>query len=181
MEAKPKPNQINQPIEFQVRARDQNYEAMDNLSVTIEVKDSDTETIRLHAQPVEDESGVYQATFIPRNQEAQIARAVIHKANGAEIGVAETGWAADLEAEEFRSIAVNKPLLETLAQKTGGRVVALKDLDRLVGDLPQETAPIMETQIQPIWDLPGIQPLVFLLLFIGLLTEWILRRRRGLP
>jgi uncharacterized membrane protein len=181
LEAKLKPNQINQPIEFQVRARDRNYEAMDNLSVTIEVKDSETETIRLHAQPVEDESGVYQATFIPRNQEAQIARAVIHKANGAEIGVAETGWAADLEAEEFRSIAVNKPLLETLAQKTGGRVVALGDLDRLVGDLPQETAPIMETQIQPIWDLPGIQPLVFLLLFIGLLTEWTLRRRRGLP
>jgi len=181
LEAKPKPNQINQPIEFQVRVRDRTYAPMDNVSVTIEVKDSETETIRLHAQPVEDESGVYQATFIPRNQETQIARAVIRKANGAEIGVAETGWTADLEAEEFRSLAVNKPLLETLAQKTGGRVVALKDLDRLVRDLPQETAPIMETRIQPVWDLPGVQPLVFLVLCSAFLAEWTLRRRRGLP
>ncbi len=181
LEAKPKPNQINQPIEFQVRAKDRKFESMDNLSVTIEVNDSESEVIRLQAQPAADESGLYHATFIPRETKAHVAHANISRPDGTIVGETETGWAADLEADEFRSIEVNRSLLETLAQKTGGRAVGLEDLDRLARTLPRETAPIMETQVKPLWDLPGVQPLVFLFLFIGLLTEWTIRRRRGLP
>jgi len=181
LEAKPKPNQINQPIEFQVRAKDRKFESMDNLSVTIEVNDSESEVIRFQAQPAAEESGLYQATYIPRDTKAHVAQAKISRPDGTTAGEAETGWAADLEADEFRSIEVNRAFLEALARKTGGRAVELEDLDRLARALPRETAPIMETQVNPLWDLPGVQPLVFLFLFIGLLTEWTLRRRRGLP
>ncbi|MCH7556544.1 MAG: hypothetical protein IIB56_03705 [Planctomycetes bacterium] len=181
LQATHKRDQVNQPVVFQVRVRKKNFEPMDNVSIAIEVRDPQGQNLRLTAEPVLTESGLFEATYIPRYNGSYLARAVVNDANGAEVGDAKTGWAVDLEAHEFRSIRTNRPLLERIARQTGGQVIELNALDSFVRSLPSRDAPITDTWIKPLWDLRGILPATFLFILMCFAGEWTLRRWKGMP
>ncbi len=181
LQATHKRDQVNQPVVFQVRVRKKNFEPMDNVSIAIEVRDPQGEKLRLTAEPVLTESGLFESTYIPRYNGSYLARAVVNDANGVEVGDAKTGWAVDLEAHEFRSIRTNRPLLERIARQTGGQVIELDALEGFVRSLPSRDAPITDTWIKPLWDFRGILPATFLLILICFAGEWTLRRWKGMP
>jgi hypothetical protein len=79
--------------------------------------------------------------------------------------------------DEFRSLKPNRALLETIAQRTGGEVVAMENLRSFIQKLPDRRAPITETTTSPLWH----KPVVFLFVLGCFLTEWGLRRWKGLP
>ncbi|MCP4261832.1 MAG: hypothetical protein GY774_30675 [Planctomycetes bacterium] len=176
-----KHEKVNQPVMLQMYARNKDFEPMDNVSVSLEVTEPKGQKIRLTAEPVLTESGLFEATHIPRSNGGYFAHAVVTDANGFELGEAKTGWAVDLEANEFRSIGTNRPLLEKIAHQTGGNVIELETLDKFVSNLPNRAAPITDTWIKPLWDLPGILPAIFLLILICFAGEWTLRRWKGMP
>ena len=176
-----KRDQVNQPVVFQVRVRKENFEPMDNVSIAIEVRDPEGQKLQLTAEPVLTESGLFEATYIPRYNGSYFATAVVNDANGLDVGDAETGWAVDLEAHEFRSIRTNRPLLERIARETGGQVIELNALEDFVRSLPSRDAPITDTWIKPLWDLRGILPAIFLLILMCFAGEWTLRRWKGMP
>lgn len=176
-----KRDQVNQPVVFQVQVRKKNFEPMDNVSIAIEVRDPEGQKLQLTAEPVLTESGLFEATYIPRYNGSYFATAVVNDANGLEVGEAKTGWAVDLEAHEFRSIRTNRPLLERIARETGGQVIELDALDSFVRSLPSRDAPITDTWIKPLWDLRGILPATFLLILMCFAGEWTLRRWKGMP
>ena len=176
-----KRDRVNQPVVFQVRVRKKNFEPMDNVSIAIEVRDPEGQKLRLTAEPVLTESGLFEATYIPRYNGSYFATAVVNDANGVELGKAKTGWAVDLEAHEFRSIRTNRPLLERIARETGGQVIELDALEDFVRSLPSRDAPITDTWIKPLWDLRGILPATFLLILMCFAGEWTLRRWKGMP
>ncbi len=176
-----KRDQVNQPVVFQVQVRKKNFEPMDNVSIAIEVHDPEGQNLQLTAEPVLTESGLFEATYIPRYNGSYFATAVVNDANGLEVGEAKTGWAVDLEAHEFRSIRTNRPLLERIARETGGQVIELDALDSFVRSLPSRDAPITDTWIKPLWDLRGILPATFLLILMCFAGEWTLRRWKGMP
>ena len=91
-------------------------------------------------------------------------------------GQSSTGWTSDLAAAEFRDLQPNRPLMERLARQTGGRVLSPDDLASFARRLPSEHAPITETWTRPIWH----TPLVFLLALACFVSEWGLRRWKGL-
>ena len=176
-----KRDQVNQPVVFQVRVRNKNFEPMDNVSIAIEVRDPQDQKLRLTAEPVLSETGLFEATYIPRLSGGYFAQAVVTDANGTEVGDAKTGWAVDLEAHEFRSIRTNRPLLERIARQTRGQVIELDSLDKFVHSLPGRDAPITETWIKPLWDLRGILSATFLFILMCCAGEWTLRRWKGMP
>ena len=94
-----------------------------------------------------------------------------------DLGKSSAGWSSDLAAEEFRSLVPNTALLEEIARKTGGEVVAAADLDSFAKRLPQLRAPVMETWSYPAWH----TPLMFVFALGCLLAEWGLRRWKGMP
>ncbi len=55
------------------------------------------------------------------------------------------------------------------------------ELDQFARSLPHRAAPITETWVRPLWDLPGIQPAIFLFALSCFIAEWALRRWRGMP
>ena len=181
LKAMQKPEKINQPVMLQVYARNKDFEPMDNVSVTIEVSEPQGQKVQLTAEPVLTESGLFEATHIPRSNGGYFARAVVTDANGLELGDAKTGWAVDLEANEFRSIKTNRPLLEKIAHQTGGNVIELDALDEFVSNLPHRAAPITDAWVKPLWDLPGILQAIFLIVLICFAGEWTLRRWKGMP
>ena len=181
----PQAGDPNNAVRFQVRARDAKFQPMADASVSIEVQPvlSDGATgalakpIRLMAEPALSEAGLYEATFVPRLTGGYRATAIAANSVGAEVGRAEAGWSVDLAAEEFRSLAPNTAFLESIARKTGGRVVAAADLDSFVRRLPNMKAPVMEARSFPLWHTPEM----FGFALICLLAEWGLRRRKGMP
>ena len=101
---------------------------------------------------------------------------IVNQSDGQVVGHAETGWTSDPAVDEFRALKPNRALLETIARRTGGEIVNGR-LPKFVRDLPKRGAPITETASSPLWH----QPAVFLFALACFLTDWGIRRWKGLP
>ena len=107
---------------------------------------------------------------------SRIKYAAITDESKREIASASIAWAVNHEADEFASLETNTALLERLAAATGGEVIEADDLERFVRTLPARGAPIMTTELRPLWHVP----LVLLLALTCFLSEWGIRRWKGL-
>lgn len=171
-------------VQLEIRVRDPAFLPLDDATVSLEVEpvpaagsSAVTNRIRMRAEPSLSEAGLYTATFLPRDSGAYKALAVAENAAGGEIGRAEAGWSTDLAAEEFRSLQPNTALLDAIARRTGGETVAASSLPAFVRGLPTRHAPVMEAVTTPLWHTPWL----FLLALACFVTEWGLRRRKGMP
>ena len=175
----------NGAMRVMVRVRDEKFQPVDDATVTIEVQPAvfegtagaGAQGIRLEAESALSEPGLYQASYVPRQTGGYKVVATVKNNAGADLGRAEAGWSTDLAAEEFRSLSPNVALLEELARKTGGQVIPAADLDAFARRLPQMKAPVMETWSYPAWH----TPLMFAFALGCLVTEWGLRRWKGMP
>lgn len=164
-------------VEIQIRARDKQFEPLDNAEVKLAVKSPDGKQIELVADSSDKSPGSYQATFSPRVAGAYRATVSITAADGSEVGQRAIGWSIEPETEEFRQLAVNRPLLERIAQESGGELVELDSLDSFVAGLPNRKIPLTESWTYPLWH----QWQVFLIALVCFVGEWGLRRWKGLP
>jgi len=172
---------------------------MDNISVAIEVREVtggsgkaegtgdatpaniNPQSVRLTAAPVPAERGLFEAVYLPRTGGGYSAQVTVAGADGAKLGDAQTAWTVDLEAREYQSVKTNRPLLERIARQTGGRLVETGELDKFARGLSHRDAPISETWVRPLWDLPGTGPAIFLFALSCFIAEWALRRWKGMP
>ena len=183
--AEPVVADANGAMRIQVRVRDEKFQPVDDASVTVAVESIGFEgtpgaaaaTIKLEAEPALSEPGLYHVTYVPRETGGYKATATVKSQAGADLGHGEAGWSTDLAAEEFRSLIPNVALLEDIARKTGGQIVAAENLDAFVRKLPELRAPVMETWSYPAWH----TPLMFGFALACLVSEWGLRRWKGLP
>jgi uncharacterized membrane protein len=174
----------NGAVQLQVRVRDEKFQPVDDAAVTLEIEQATfagataaAAPIKLEAEAALSEPGLYQATYVPRQNGGYKATAQVKNSAGADLGRAEAGWSSDLAAEEFRSLLPNNALLEDIARKTGGRVVTVDGLEKFARELPQMRAPVMETWSYPAWH----TPLMFAFALGCLVAEWGLRRWKGMP
>jgi uncharacterized membrane protein len=160
----------------QVRVRDRLYRPAEDASVSLEITAPDGAKSSTRAEAAPGEPGLYQATLPARATGAYRVHARATAGDGTAIGDAEAGWALDLDADEHRSIRANPALLEAIARKTGGALVAREDLESFAARLPERAAPVTDTHTRPLW-----HSWLVLLLGLGCLAgEWALRRSRGL-
>jgi uncharacterized membrane protein len=164
-------------VEIHIKARDKQFEPLDNAEVKLAVKAPDGKQIELVADSSDKSPGSYLATFSPRVAGAYRATISVTAADGSAIGERPAGWSIEPETEEFRTLAVNRPLLERLAKESGGEVIELKGLNSFVSGLPNRKIPLTESWTYPLWH----QWQVFLLALVCLVGEWGLRRWKGLP
>ena len=163
-------------VQIVVRARDAQFEPLDNANIAIRVQAPDGHKIELVAESSDRLPGQYETLFAPRAPGVYRATITVTAADNSEVGQREIGWAVEPQTEEFRTLAVNRPMLEQLAKQTGGEVLSLNDLDRFVQSLPNRKIPVTETWTYPLWH----QSSVFLFVFCCLVGEWGLRRWKGM-
>ncbi|MEX2141064.1 MAG: glutamine amidotransferase [Pirellulales bacterium] len=169
---------LGAPITLSVTARDEKYSPLENAAVTIRVSGGPhAKPLELTAEPSDRKAGVYETTYVPRQPGAYRAHATVKAADGSDVGDVHAGWTSEPAANEFRELRANREVLQRIADRTGGEVVAAKDLDRFVETLPTRAAEITEPYVMPLWHRPG----VFLLAIACLVAEWGLRRWKGLP
>jgi len=204
LQVEQQPGDPNQAVRLQVRVRDKKFQPLDNATVTLHVRpvgqpanpsspardaargpDARTASpaqpsaipaVRLTAEPALSQAGIYETTYVPRETGGYQAEAVVADATGMEVGRTEAGWTADPAADEFRSLKPNRALLETIAKKTGGEVIAAGSLGAFAKSLPNRKAPITESWTSPLWHQAG----VFLFALACFIAEWGLRRWKGL-
>jgi hypothetical protein len=173
--------------------RDKAFKPMDNVSVVFLVRTitngvehaaagagtklvTTTEPVKLTADPSATEAGLYEGIYVPRVTGGYLAQAIVTDSTGAELGRMEAGWTADPAAEEYRSLKPNRALMERIARQTGGQVISADKLDGFAATLLNRRAPIMESWAVPLWH----RSAVFLFALACFITEWGLRRWKGL-
>ena len=168
-----------QPGMLTVRAwvRDKTFRPADNATVAVEVTPPGGTSGPVQVEPSTSDPGAYEATYTPRGAGMFRAKLKATAADGSALGESESGLVVDLPAEESRSIRPNRGLLEDLARRSGGSMVAAGALDAFVRGLPDKPAPVSDTRTRPLWH----SWIVLLLALAGLAAEWALRRSRGLP
>ncbi len=160
-----------------VRARDAQFEPLDNAIVTLHVRTADGREIELAAESSDRTPGQYEATFAPRESGTYRAVVTVRAADGSEVGRRETGWSVEPQTEELKTLSVNRALLGQIAAATEGEMVSTDELDDFVSSLPNRKIPIVETWTYPLWH----QWPVFFAAIGCLVGEWALRRWKGLP
>lgn len=175
LRAEPQPG--GELVKLLVRARDGKFLPVENAAVKLQIQPvAGGQAITLHADASAEEPGLYEAAYVPRESGGFRVDATVTPDAGAPLGSAATGWTTDLAAEEFRSLAPNRALMERVAKQTGGEVLAPERLESFARGLPSKRAPVAENWTQPLWHTPAML-LLALGCFVG---EWGLRRWKGL-
>ncbi len=179
----PAPEHAPGAVRVEVRARDAEYQPLEEARVQVEVASVLTGTsapapaLRLNAEPSPREPGLYEVLYVGRETGGYRAAITVTNAAGEAGGRAEAGWSVDLAAEEFRTLEPNRALLEELARRTGGEVIEPARLAEFARRLPGRPAPVMEAWTHPLWHQPGW----FALALGCFLAEWGVRRWKGQP
>lgn len=119
--------------------------------------------------------GEYEASF-PTDEEGLYEVRVAAERDGESLGESVTYVRSAPGDREFFDPAMRAPLLQRLADETGGRFYTPADVDSLAEDLQYVGGGITTTEQRDLWDMPAI-----LFLLIGLVGgEWGYRRWRGL-
>ncbi len=182
IEAAPLPGHSAGAWQLTVRARDRDFQGMDNADVQVSVRPFAEDTaatnpaVRLAVEPSSRGPGQYETTFVAREPGGYVAETIVRDPTGREVGRAQTGWSVDPAADEWRSLTPNRALLANVARATGGELLEPDRLADLAKRLPRQAAPVSETWSRPLWH----QPTLFLFAIGCFVAEWGLRRWRGL-
>ena len=159
--------------------RGADFEARENADVKFKVTAPDGREFELTGVPSDTDTGTFE-TELAAGQEGAWkvnATAVLATGTTTESLTAASGWASQPTQQELRSVSLQPAWLEELAKKTGGRVLAVNEVDSLVRQLPNAAAPLQEVRSWPVWH----SWWVFLTAIALLSVDWTLRRRGGLP
>lgn len=163
-------------------ARDEDFRPLQLGSATVFIErvsqseSGEALSLELPMKPVSNRPGQFELELPLDETGAYLARVEVTDADGVVVGQAESGWVAQPLVDEFASLSPNRALLERIAVQTGGRVLELDAVSQLAAELQQRPSPMMETWSKPLWHSNWL----FLLALACFLTEWLLRRRKGL-
>ena len=161
-------------IQLRAEVRDKTYLPASDAEVqaTVIGPDGSSETIPLRAEPLV--QGIYSSEWSAPKAGSYIAE-VSAKRGTEQLGRdiltfrRENGVAENFHREQ------NRPLLEKLADETGGRYYKPADAKQLAQEISYSEAGITGREMKELWNMPAI----FLLLLLLKSAEWLLRRRWG--
>ena len=154
---------------------DDRFLKVNNAQVTANVRTPSGERSDIPMEWTVDKDGEYRASFLP--EEKGIHEITVSaKREGVELGSAvgftESG---DLDDEYFQA-EMRAPLLERIANETGGRFYTPETVERLPEDMSYTEGGTTIRERRDLWDMP----VIFLLLMILMGAEWGYRKQRGL-
>lgn len=120
-------------------------------------------------------NGEYKASFVPEEEGVYEAR-VSATRDGTDLGTGVAHVRAGPSDSEYFDAAMRAPLLQRIADETGGRFYTEKNMAALTEDVKYTGRGVTVVEERDLWDMP-----VLLLALVGLvLAEWSYRRRIGL-
>ncbi|OYP31087.1 hypothetical protein, partial [Rhodopirellula sp. MGV] len=166
----------NDAVILEVAAFDEAFDPLENGEVSLTIRQPNGASVPLSVHPVPDRPGVVTASFFDDSAGAYVANAEVRSTDGEVIGTPVAGWTKQIAGREFDQIGFNRPLMDSIAKRSGGKLIPESELDRFTDQLNTNKVPVTETWVYPIWHRGWV-----LALALGCLcAEWGLRRYRGL-
>ncbi|MBK8038782.1 MAG: hypothetical protein IPK22_16875 [Verrucomicrobiaceae bacterium] len=164
-------------VKLAVRVKDRAFKANSDAIVKIEVTQPDGTKSQLFAEPSLKEPGLFETDFFASKPGNYRATAMVEEAEKrTPLGTKAVGWTHDPLAVEFAKLEPNRDLMKRLAEDTGGKMIALPDIETLPEMLKNIRVPVEVTLATPLWHTPWVFAAILLLL----LGEWALRRKGGM-
>jgi uncharacterized membrane protein len=160
----------NEEIKVRAQVRDPDAEEYQNLSISAVVSSAKNDVVNLELLPVSGQPGVYEAGFRPSATGLYSVEAISRV--GENLVSSSTTAVRYDQGQEIFNVRQNRPLLERVAQVTGGQYWTPAQWDDIPEAISYSTAGITEQQISYLWD----APFFFLLLVLLKAMEWLLRR-----
>lgn len=171
----PRPFELSSRVEseeIKVRAqlRDPDAEENQGLEISAIASSESNDVVNLELLPVSGQPGVFEASFTP-DQTGLYSIEAISRIGDTLVGASTTAVRYD-QGQEIFNVRQNRPLLERVAELTGGQYWTVDEWDEIPEAISYSTAGITEQQISYLWD----APFFFLLLVLLKAMEWLLRR-----
>jgi uncharacterized membrane protein len=166
-----------------IELRDPEFLPLDNCRVTAKITaavPAATEQpaeIVLTATPHNSEAGIYELEFTPKSAGPIRFEWTAKGANGEELGTLKSGWVCQPAAKEYQQLNANQDCWERIAAASGGKIIELDELNDFCNSIPVNSSMATEVQVTPWWH----NWLLFVSAIGCLVTEWGLRRWKGLP
>lgn len=168
--------QQSQLTKIRVDIRDEEFKPQLNAELELKVITPSEKEITIASQQGAGKVGSYVAEFTSREPGAYRIVATAKSPDGEVIETRETGWVSEPGLDEFQSLQPNRAFLQQLAEKTGGQLVDVDDLESFAAGFDSQKVPITETKTVPWWH----RWTIFAAAVGLLLAEWGTRRMWGL-
>ena len=161
-------------VSLEAEVRNEKFEPVNNAEVELQVAPEQDAPYTLPMRPSGEGDGRYLAA-VDAPATGLYRMEMTARVEGADIGTATTHVRRTDGVLEHFATRQNRALLERLAAATGGRYWTLDQLDGLTAAIPYSKAGIVERQMLDLWNLP----IVFIVLLLLKLAEWLLRLEWG--
>jgi uncharacterized membrane protein len=162
-------------VQISADVRDKDYAPAPDARVEAHILGPGGVAAQVEMAPDPNTPGVFRADWNAEKPGAYIAE-VTAKRGEEELGRDVLNFQRrDGVAENFHT-EQNRPLLERLAEQTGGRYWRSQDLSRLPSEISYSEAGITIRDTKELWNMPAI----FLLILLLRSSEWLLRRKWGI-
>lgn len=162
-------------LTVRAQVEDSAFLAVNGATVQLELIDAIGDTTRTRLDWNVDRDGEYTGDLSVGVDGLQKIHVTAER-DGTVIGEHEAYVRAEPSDEEFFDAGMRAPLLQRVAEETGGQFYRADEIDRLPEDVQFTGAGVTVTEERDLWDMPAI----FLLLLLALAGEWGYRRIRGL-
>ena len=167
--------ELDETVMLNAEVDDASYEEINTSQVSAWITDPDEELIEVPLDWTADRDGEYAASFTPRKEGLYEVR--IEATTDAELLGSDTAFFRVTPSDaEYYDSTMRAPLLERVAEETGGRFYTTDSVDTLVDDIQTVGGGVTVIEERDLWDMPAL----LFLLFTLLLGEWGYRRARGL-
>jgi hypothetical protein len=166
---------VNEGVALRASVTDKEYRPLNNAKVRAFASGPGMPEVEIPMEWTVDRDGEYRASFTPSELGQYRVRAMAWK--GDTLLAVDTTFVEAAESRaEFFGAQMNKPLLERIADETGGKFYSPDNLDNLAEDMTYTKSGAVAVQQLDLWDMP-----VIFMVLMGLVgSEWIYRKLRGL-
>ena len=167
--------ELDEPVTLKAEVDDASYEEINTSQVSAWITDPDDQLVEVQLDWTADRDGEYAASFTPSKEGLYEVR--IEATTAGELQGSDTTYFRVTASDaEYYDSTMRAPLLERVAEETGGRFYTTNTVDRLVDDIQTVGGGVTVIEERDLWDMPVLLFLVFILV----LGEWGYRRARGL-
>jgi hypothetical protein len=151
------------------------YVEVNDGNVRAEITSPSGKTSEVPLEWIVERDGDYRGTFVP-DEPGLYAVRVAATRGGKDVGSDVIHVRASAGDSEYFDAAMRQPLLERVAEETGGRFFTEANAETLPEAINFSGRGVTVVEERELWDMPII--LLALILLIG--AEWAFRRTRGL-
>ncbi|MGI9204390.1 MAG: hypothetical protein ACR2Q3_10295 [Woeseiaceae bacterium] len=159
-------------ITLRAEFRDDAFNPVDDVGVTVVVSHDTGETFSVPMQPDGNEAGVFLGQITPPQSGTWYFEALAER-DGEPVAVGRATILHEAGQAEHFGFRRNSGLLQRLSEATGGQYFDTDDLSALPDLLRYSSSGITETEYRSVWDAPAF----FIMLLLLKAGEWLLRRR----